>query len=45
VLMWTDGLAVPEIQLSPLDSATSKIECMEQFVISQSDRRDDATFL
>jgi hypothetical protein len=45
VLMWTDGLAVTEDQLRPLGSATSEIECMEQIVMSHSDRHDDAAFL
>jgi hypothetical protein len=45
VLMWTDGVALTEDQLRPLDSTISEVEWMEQIIISHSDRHDDAAFL
>lgn len=45
MLMWTDGLALTEDQLPPLNFATSEIECVEQIVMSHGDPHDDAAFL
>lgn len=45
VLMWTDGVALTEDQLRPLHSTISEVECMEQIIISNSERHDDASFL
>ena len=45
VLMWTDGLTVPENQWRPLVSATSELDAMEQIVRAHSDRHDDAALL